>query len=786
MADSDAVGDGAGRIGAWWNRWVMRREGWWLALALVLATGLGGMVYVGVRTYVDAPPLADFVDPAGKVVIGAADIRRGQTVFLRYGLMNYGSMFGDGAARGPDFTADALNRVARAMQAFHLAQEQPGAATPADQQSMARERMRRELRANRHDPGSGRVVLSPAQVAAVAALERHYDALFGAGAYGHGPGIRIDAARDRLHLARFFFWGAWVCATERPGTGYSYTHNWPYDPLAGNGPTAAVLLWSVVATLGLVLALGAILYLYGRYSSIAGWRAAGAGAGQGLAGVAAVEAYAPSPVQRATYKFFATAAALLVLQIVAGVLTVHDFIGLTTVNGFDLRTVLPITVTRSWHLQLALLWISACWIGASIFVLAAAGNGSAPRGQAALVDLLYALFALLVAGTLGGVYAGPMGLLGERWRLLGSQGWEFVELGRLWQGLLFVVFALWCAIIARAVRPLWHRGGAWSLPRWLLYAVAAVLVLSLSGFVAGPETNFVVADFWRWAVIHMWVEAFFEVFATAVLAWFLVLLGFVSHTAASRVVYLATLLFLGSGLLGISHNFYWNAKPVATLAVGSVFSTLQVVPLVLLTLEAWQFARLPGRTLGAGAPLHGFGQREAFLFLLAMNFWNFMGAGVFGFIINLPIVNYYEHGTYLTVNHGHAALMGVYGNLALAAALFCARCLVRPHRWSGVAIRRAFWSLNLGLALMVLLDLFPAGVHQLNTVLEHGLAAARAQSYVHGTVFQALTWARVIGGALFVLGGVLPLAWFFLSRLRDLRAATAAEPVLAAARAPAG
>jgi nitric oxide reductase subunit B len=448
---------------------------------------------------------------------------------------------------------------------------------------------------------------------------------------------------------------------------------------------------------------------------------------------------------------------------------VHDFLGLTFLGDLDLRSLLPITVTRGWHLQLALLWISACWIGASIFVLSGADGAAEPPGQTALARLLFALVVLLVAGMLGGVYAGPMGLLGENWRLLGSQGWEFMELGRLWQLLMFVVFALWLVFVARAVRPLWHRGGTWSLPRWLLYTVAAVLLLSLSGFVAGPDTNFVIADFWRWAVIHMWVEAFFEVFATVILAWFLVMLGFVSRAAASRVVYLAALLFLGSGLLGISHNFYWNAKPVATLAIGGVFSTLQVVPLVLLTLEAWSFARLPqGR---AGRRPETFGQREAFTFLLAMNFWNFFGAGVFGFIINLPIVNYYEHGTYLTVNHGHAALMGVYGNLALGAALFCARCLLRPERWNAGLVRRAFWSLNLGLVLMVLLDLFPAGVHQLMAVLDHGLAAAREEAFIQGDTFQALTWARVVGGALFVLGGVLPLAWFFLSRLRSLRTA---------------
>ncbi|MCC7413929.1 MAG: cbb3-type cytochrome c oxidase subunit I [Gammaproteobacteria bacterium] len=765
MTEMDAVA-AEEPTGGWWNRWVMKRQGWWLPLSLVFVTGIGSMLFVGYRTYADAPPVPDFVNDAGEPIVAADAVRRGQNIFLQYALMNYGSMFGDGAARGPDFTADALHTVVQVMQAYHLAQ-QVGNGSDADRAVVALDRARREIKANRYDSARNQVTLTPAQVAAVAALEERYAAMFDGSSHGVSPQAYIERADERVALAHFFFWGAWVCAAARPGTDYSYTHNWPYDEQAGNRPTPAILLWSVVATLGLILALGTILYLYGRYSPIAGWRVGGRDAG--YASSAVVDGFQPSPTQRATYKFFALAAALLVLQIVAGVLTVHDFLGLTSIGGFDLRAVVPITVTRAWHLQLALLWISSCWIGASIFVLATA-SATQPRGQTVLVDVLFALVAVLVCGTLVGLYAGPMGALGDDWRLYGSQGWEFVEPGRLWQGLMFVVFALWGVIVARAVRPLWHRGDPWTLPKWLLYAVTAVLLLSISGFVAGPDTNFVVADFWRWAVIHMWVEAFFEVFATVVLAWFMVLLGFVSHTAASRVVYLATLLFLGSGLLGISHNFYWNAKPVATLAIGSVFSTLQVVPLVLLTLEAWQFARLPKRKLGAAAPATAFGQREAFLFLIAMNFWNFVGAGMFGFIINLPIVNYYEHGTYLTVNHGHAALMGVYGNLALGAALFCARCLLVPERWNAALVRRAFWSLNAGLALMVLLDLFPAGVHQLLTVLEHGLAHARAETYVQGVAFQTLTWARIGGGALFVLGGVLPLAWLFLTRLRDLRA----------------
>lgn len=778
-------------IGRLWNRYVMHRRRWWIPLSLVLAVGVASMLYMGVRTYDDAPPIADFVDESGSTQVAADSIVRGQAVFLKYGLMNYGSFFGDGAGRGPDFTADALHQVAIALRNHYASRDGVD-----DDSALAA--AQRTIRRNRHDEATNTVRIDDAQAYAARELQRLVLARFrGEGSEPFHPAGWISDEDELRDLAAFFFWGAWVCGAERPGKDYSYTHNWPYDELAGNRPSAQVVLWSAIAVLALVAALGGVLFAYGRYSTIAGWRASqretespddrGSDASPRAArrddfpGAAIVRTpldASPSTLQRATWKFFVAAAVLFVLQIVAGILTVHDFLGITRVFGVELANALPIPVVRGWHLQLALLWITACWIGSSIFVISTA-SPHAIAGQRRLVDAMFTLLVVTAVGGLVGVALGPHGLLGEHWNWLGSQGWEFVEQGRLWQAMLFVVIALWAAVLARAVVPVWRSGDAWTLPKWLVWCVACVLLLFVSGFVATPQTNFVIADFWRWAVIHMWVEAFFEVFATALLAYCMVLMRLVSHAAASRIVYLATLLFLGSGLLGISHNFYWNAKPVVTLAIGSVFSTLQVVPLILLTLEAWQFRNAPQR---AGA---AFAHVDAFRFLLAVNFWNFLGAGMFGFLINLPIVNYYEHGTYLTVNHGHAALMGVYGNLAIAMIVFCARCLVAPERWNARLLRCVFWSINVGLMGMVVLDLFPVGVAQLVDVLENGLWHARSQAFVQGDLFQALTWARIVGGAIFVLGGVLPLAWFVLTRSWSLKAAREeARPAAAPALLP--
>lgn len=760
---------------------------WWLPIAIVLISGLAGVVFMGIRTYQDAPPIPNFVDNNGQMVASHEAILDGQIVFQKYALMNYGSMFGDGAGRGPDFTADALHCMAASMVQYYAGLNGANS-LDADNLASVENKVKRELRHNGYDASNNSVALSEGQSQSFNALVKHYRDFFaGNGQESMHPVAYINDEQQIRNLAAFFFWGAWVCSTGRPGHDYSYTHNWPYDPLAGNVPSWPITFWSVAGCMGLMLGLGGVLYLRGRLDvsvkSPSESSAQSSHSSQSklldparkLMTMDFLANFTPTPTQKATYKFFAAAILLFLLQVVAGILTVHDFVHFTTFGGVDIAKFLPLPVTRSWHLQLSLLWISTCWMGASLFIIPMLCKEE-PKGQTGLVNLLFSMLVVLVIGSSAGVFLGPLGMLKDWW-LLGNQGWEFVELGKLWQGLLFLCIGLWALLIYRGLKGFIRNDHPLALPNWLFYSVLCVLGLFLAGFVAGPKTNFVIADFWRWCVIHMWVEAFFEVFTTALIACFMYLMGLVTMQSAGRAVYLSTLLFLGSGIIGISHNFYWNAKPVETLALGSVFSTLQVVPLILLTLESFRLAKAPQNERKRLGAKELFAHEDSYLFLLAVNFWNFMGAGVFGFIINLPIVNYYEHGTYLTVNHGHAALMGVYGNLALSAMLFCLRFLIPSSCWNSRAITVSFWSLNVGLTLMVLLDLFPVGVIQLNAVLTEGLWFARSQAFQQATAFQTLTWMRIVGGAIFVVGGVMPLCGFVVSNIsRQFKSIKQLEP----------
>ena len=140
-----------------------------------------------------------------------------------------------------------------------------------------------------------------------------------------------------------------------------------------------------------------------------------------------------------------------------------------------------------------------------------------------------------------------------------------------------------------------------------------------------------------------------------------------------------------------------------------------------------------------------FPHRWAVMFLASVGFWNFLGAGIFGFLVNLPIVSYYEIGTALTANHAHAAMMGVYGMLAVGLALFCVRYMIPPERWSDRLAAISFWSLNIGLAWMCFATLFPLGILQLYESVSHGYFEARSLQYLTSSTNALIEWLRLPG-----------------------------------------
>ncbi len=733
---------------------------WWVHFLIVAAICGAGLIYLGTQTYSGAPPLEDFKSSTGETVISRQQIKHGQEVFHLRGLMGYGSFWGDGAERGPDFTADALHRTAVSMQSFY--ESENGAVTQYDQDAIEA-RVQRELHTNTWDEKAGHILLNDAQIQAFRELNDHYTAVFTDLEYPEAfdPAGFISDPDELRDLTTFFFWGGWVSAVNRPGQEYSYTHNWPYDLDAGNTPTTQTYIWSVISIFGLFLGILLVLYIYGQFKE------------QGdpfeVNGMSLttndLEERCVRVTQRTTYKFFAFSIILFGCQVLAGMLAATDFV---RPLGISLGSIIPFSVLRGYHTMFQIYWFFMAWVGYTMFFLPRISR--VPKGQLFLINVLFYLCIVTGAGALVGIYAGQTGIwTGEMAYWFGSQGWEFMELGRFFQYTLLSSFVLWIFIIYRSVRPWLTTKNIWSVPSWLLYGSGIMVAFFFCGLMISPEQNFAVSDYWRWMVVHMWVEVTFEVFTTVIVGYLLVQMGLVSRKMCERVIFLAVMMFFVTATLGISHNFYWIAKPTGIIAVGGVFSTLQVLPLLLLTLDAWRM-----KSEAARAKTNVVEGRQVFvmegvwLFILAVNFWNIFGAGLFGSLINLPIINYYEHATYLTGNHAHAAMFGVKGNIALAGMLFCCQHLFRKEAWNPKLVRIAFWSLNGGLAGMMLLDLFPVGMYQLIIVLQEGLWFARSQEILSGSVWKILTYARSVGGSIFIVGGVLPLIWFFLSRMRQL------------------
>ncbi len=739
---------------------------------IVSAICIGGLIYLGGATYTGAPPLESYVSPAGETVVSRVEIKRGQELFMIRGLMSYGSFWGDGAERGPDFTAEALHRTVVGMRNFYEQEieNSAGIVTQHDKDAIG-VRVIREVHNNTYDEEAGVIRLNDAQVSAFADLNDHYWAMFNDPEYVEAfePSGFISDPADVRALTAFFFWGGWVAAANRPGETYSYTHNWPGDKDAGNAPTAATFFWSVFSIFALFVGVMVVLYAYGqmREQDVDVFNSSdeNENGGQSLTTYDLENEYV-RPTQRSTYKFFVLAMLVFGVQIIGGVLAATDFV---RPGGVSLNEIIPFSVARSYHTLLQIFWFFMCWVGYTIFFLPRISK--VPPGQKLLINALFVLCLVTGVGAIVGIYLGQTAILSDKMAYwFGSQGWEFMELGRFFQFTLLAAFALWIWIIYRAVKPWLTRRNLWSVPSWLLYGSGIMVMFLFFGLLVQPEMNFAISDYWRWMVVHMWVEVTFEVFTTVIVGYMLVQMGLITRMMAERVIFLAVMLFLITATLGISHNFYWIAKPTGIIAVGSVFSTLQVLPLLLLTLDAWQM-RQEGLTANKNL-LEGkqtIVMEGVWLFILGVNFWNIFGAGVLGSVINLPIVNYYEHATYLTGNHAHAAMFGVKGNIALGGMLFCCQHLFHKSAWNPKLVRTSFWCLNIGLALMMFLDLFPVGLYQTWMAYTHGTWYARSAEIVTGPVFQFLTYCRTIGGMVFIWGGLIPMMWFILSRGTKLR-----------------
>lgn len=740
----------------------------WLAVICVLSfTALG---WVGTEIYLNAPPIPKSVVSAkGDVLFSEGQVDRGQEAWRAAGGQQLGTVWGHGSYLAPDWSADWLHREAVALREIWAKRDfgtaykdlQPG------QRAQLDVNLKEEMRRNTYDASNGSITLSPERAEAVKQVAGHYAGLFGNEAsldalraqYAMKSGSLHDPV-DREALTAFFFWSAWSATTDRPGQAdLSYTSNWPHEPLVGNTPTANTGIWSVASVILMIGAIGGMIFFHSSRKEEDDPAAPKADPLFNLK---------PTPSMLATRKYFYVVIALILAQVGMGVITAHYAVEGQSFFGIPLGEILPYTVSRTIHTQFAVLWIATAWLATGLYI-APAISGVEPKFQKFGVNFLFYALLLIVAGSTLTGWLGTLQNIGNSFSFwVGNQGLEFTSMGRVWQILLFVGLILWVTLLGRGLWPALKKP---SESRGVL-AMVFLSAVCIGGFYAtsltwGRHTHYSMIEYWRWWLVHLWVEGFFEVFATAVIALLFTRLGLIRAATANSAIVLETIVFLFGGILGTLHHLYFTGTPTSVIAIGAMFSALEVVPLTMIGVEAYRNYRRAQAAPWVSA------YKWAIFSFIAVGFWNLVGAGLLGFSINTPIALYYMQGMNMTAAHGHAALFGVYGMLGIGLMLFCLRGLVNRFAWSDKLLAVMFWSVNIGLAMMVFISLVPAGLYQAWASITHGVWFARSPEFVHSFLMELFVWLRVPGDIVFAIG-VAALALFAL-RLLSGGKATASQ-----------
>ncbi len=730
----------------------------WIVLAVAVMGAFAIVGFFGREVYRHAPPIPDqVVTEDGQLLMTEDDILSGQEVWQSIGGQQVGTIWGHGAYQAPDWSADWLHRESVilldmwAQRQHGMAYEELGEPDKAALQAT----LQLQMRTNTHDETTDTVTVSADRAQAMAQVAAHYDGVFGDDPeytdlredYALQENPLPDAQRRAL-MADFFFWTAWASATERPDSAVTYTNNWPHEPLIGNEPSTANLLWSIASILLLLAGIGALV-----------WYKAFRDREEELPDPPKndpLDTIVLTPSQRSLGKYAITVILLLIVQVLLGAVLAHYTIEGQGFYGIPLSEWLPYSIARTWHVQAGIFWIATSFLTAGLFLAPAIG-GREPKFQRLGVNVLYGALLLVVAGSFVGEWARLQQLMGDTvgfW--FGHQGYEYIELGRFWQIALYVGLILWLALMARGIWPaLMRREDSRQL--LVLFTVSTVAIGLFYGFglMYGARTHLSVMEYWRWWVVHMWVEGFFEVFATAAVAFLFAKMGLVRWSTATAAALFTTILYLAAGVPGTFHHLYFSGTKTSIMALGASFSALEVVPLTLVGFEAFHTLRVSKAADWAAK------YRWPITFFMGVAFWNLVGAGLFGFLINPPIALYYMQGLNTTPLHGHAALFGVYGLLSLGLILLVLRRLYPDVVWKDGPLKLAFWAMNIGLALMILLSLLPIGIAQTWASVEHGLWYARSADFLQLPALEALRWARLAGDSIFIVGAV-SMGWFVI------------------------
>ncbi len=423
--------------------------------------------------------------------------------------------------------------------------------------------------------------------------------------------------------------------------------------------------------------------------------------------------------QRIAYLFFAVSMLLLSLQIVYG------FIMAFAHMGFDvLHDWIPFNVARSTHTNLLLMWLLSGFMGATYYLVPEECNSEIVWPRLAVTQ--WAAF----------VVTGVVALIGFNFNWW--EGRKFLEIPRELDWLVVIDVLLFLAIIGTTI---WRSGQRTATVFVLYFGLAGAAALYLPGMI--PTDHQTHDSFWRWWVVHLWVEGVWELIMGALLAFLLLRLTGIDREVTEKWLYIIIGLTFLSGILGTGHHYYWIGTPDYWLWVGGIFSALE--PLAFLAMAIWALW-----ITNQGGRRHP--NRIALLWTVGAAIMSFVGAGFLGFAHTLPQVNKFTHGTLITAMHGHLAFWGAYAMIVLAIISYAMPRMTGRNLYKNWTQNFAFWSANIGMVAMTL-ALAVAGIAQVYLERMTGLDFITVQKEIEvhfiGMTLAALVFVAGIGAFIF-------------------------------------